>query len=486
MQKLLASCIFIMLLAFGSCTQEDDTPILVSTEDLLFVGGDKVRISGRLLTNREVLATDHGFLFSSEPSFAGAQTLSLGQKNGPGRFIGESSGFKIGQTYFAKAYADVDGLRIEGDVVELKTLTPSVSSFSPSYAPAGAEMVILGKNFPQGTKVFFGTQEAQVTQNLFESKLTLKIPAAAGQVVVPVKLVVQNKELVLPQAFEYQAGKFTKISEFPGSLRIYDNTFFYNSSGFHVGLGKQRLADSYRVFQRFDPGTGTWAEVNFPGSPRRFAFASSSFLGGGALELSRDVFQFDRSFFKISGSNFERLPDLPFNTREAMAVDWNGKLFLFGGLDGAGSTVREFDAGSRTWSPKKPAPFDMSGTTAVFTYGQRIFVLAVSGQVWEYLPNQDTWQVRSTYPGDKGQGYPFAQVIGKKAYLGLYRRTQEIWELDLETGVWKSKNQIIGLPQSINVGHFQYNGAIYILRSAEESTNGALPMELYKFEPDAI
>jgi hypothetical protein len=486
MQKLLASCIFIMLLAFGSCTQENDTPILVSTEDLLFVGGDRVRISGRLLTNREVLATDHGFLFSSESTFAGAQTLSLGEKNGPGRFIGESSGFKIGQTYYAKAYADVDGLRIEGEVVELKTLSPSVSSFSPNYAPAGSEMVIFGKNFPQGTKVFFGTQEAQVTQNLFESKLTLKIPAAAGQVVVPVKLVFQNKELVLSQPFEYQAGKYTKSSEFPGSLRIYDNTFFYNSTGFHVGLGRQRLADSYRVFQRFDPVTGTWAEVNFPGNPRRFAFASPSYLGGGALEVDRDVFQFDRSFYRINASTFERLPDLPFNTREAMAVDWKGKLFLFGGRDGAGSFVREYDATTKAWTSKKAAPFDMSGSSAVFTYGERVFVLSGSGQIWEYLPVQDGWQSIGKYPGNTGQGYPIAQVIGKKAYLGLYRRTQEIWELDLESGVWKSKNQIIGLPQSINVGHFQYNGAIYILRSAEESTNGVLPMELYKFEPDAI
>lgn len=486
MQKLLASCIFFMLLAFGSCTQENDTPILVSTEDLLFVGGDKVRISGRLLTNQEVMATDHGFLFSTESSFAGAQTLSLGQKNGPGRFIGESTGFKIGQTYFAKAFAEINGQRIEGDVVELKTLTPSVSSFSPTYASAGNEMVIQGKNFPQGTKVFFGTQEAQVLQNLFESKLTIRIPVAAGQVVVPVKLVIQDKEIVLPQPFEYQAGKYTKVSEFPAQARIYDNTFFTNSSGFHVGLGRLRLSDSYRSFQRFDPTNGTWTEINFPGNPRRFAFASSSYLGGGALEVDRDVFQFDRSFYKINGSSFERLPDLPFNTREAMAVDWNGKLFLFGGRDGAGSVVREYDAIGRTWSQKRPAPFDMSGTTAVFKYGERIYVLAASGQVWEYLPSQDSWLTRGTYPGNTGQGFPFAQVIGKKAYLGLYRRTQEIWELDLETGVWKSKNQIIGLPQSINVGHFQYNGAIYILRSAEESTNGVIPMELYKFEPDAI
>jgi N-acetylneuraminic acid mutarotase len=486
MQKLLASCIFFMLLAFGACTQEDGTPVLVSTEELLFVGGDKVRISGRLLTNQQVQATDHGFLFSTEASFAGPQTLSLGPKEGPGRFIGESSGFKIGQTYFAKAYADVNGQRIEGEVVELKTLTPSVSSYSPAYASAGNELIIQGRNFPQGTKVFFGTQEATVIQNLFESKLTVRIPPSAGRVVVPIRLLIQDKEIILSQPFEYQAGKFTKVSEFPGLSRIYDNTFFTSSSGFHVGLGRLRLSDAYRVFQRFDPLSGTWTEVNFPGSPRRFGFASATFLGGGALEVDRDVFQFDRSFYRISGSTFERLPDLPFNTREAMATEWNGKLYLFGGRDGAGRVVRMYDPISRNWTQKNTAPFDMNGTTAVFSYGDRIFVLAISGQVWEYLPSQDSWQVRSTYPGNVGQGYPFAQVIGKKAYLGLFRRTQEIWELDLETGQWKSKNQIGGFPQSINVGYFEFNGAIYLLRAPEESTSGALPMELYKFEPDAI
>jgi len=485
MRKLLAFGIVLLFFALGSCTQEDNTPILVATEELLFVGGDKVRISGRLLTNKEVTATDHGFLFSTEASFSGSQTLSLGQKTGPGRFIGESSGFKLGQIYFVKAYAEVNGQRIEGDVVEFKTLTPAVTSFSPTYATAGMEMIIEGRNFPQGTKVFFGSQEAQVIKNLFESQLILKIPASAGQVVVPIRLVIKDKEIVLDQPFEYQAGKFTKVSEFPGQVRIYDNTFFTSSTGFHVGLGRLRLSDSYRVFQRFDPISGTWSEVSFPGNPRRSAFSSDSYLGGGALEVDRDVFRFDRSFYKINGSSFDRLPDLPFDTRGAAAVEWKGKLFLFGGRDFNGGSVREYDSGSQTWSQKSSGPF-VDGNVVAFHYGERIFLLGGLGQVWEYLPGQDSWRAMTTYPGKTGEGFPIALVIGNKAYLGLYRRTQEIWELDLETGKWKSKNQIGGFPQSINVGYFKFNNAIYLLRAPEESTSGALPMELYKFEPDAI
>ena len=59
-------------------------------------------------------------------------------------------------------------------------------------------------------------------------------------------------------------------------------------------------------------------------------------------------------------------------------------------------------------------------------------------------------------------------------------------DLELIYEALNDKNQIIGLPQSINAGHFQYNGSLYFLRLPEESVSGNLTMELYKFDPDAI
>ncbi len=486
MQLLRTSFLFLILLAFWSCTQEDDAPILVATEEVLFVGGDKIRISGRLLANREVFAEDHGFEFSTQASFANPIIVSLGEKSQPGRFIGEKSGFKLSQTYFVKAFATINGERLEGKVIELSTLAPAVSSFAPTYGLAGQELVILGKNFPEGTKVFFGNQEAPVLQNVFESKLTVKIPAPSGQIVVPIKLRIQDKEITLPTPFEYQAGKYTKVSDFPGNVRIYDNSYFSNAAGFHVGLGKIKLGDSYAGFQRFNPASGTWTEVEFPGNRRRFAFATANYLGGGALEPSRDQFVYDRSFWKINGSRFERLGDLPFNSRDALAVDWEGGLILFGGLDGASLLVRVYDPVQRTWVTKRNAPVALGRNAAAFARATRVIVMGSNGQVWEYNPPLDSWQLLTTYPGNKGQGYPIAEVIGNKAYLGLFRATQELWELDLETLKWKTKNQIIGLPQSITSGYFQYNGSIYFLRAPEESVSGTLTMELYKFDPDAI
>jgi hypothetical protein len=215
-------------------------------------------------------------------------------------------------------------------------------------------------------------------------------------------------------------------------------------------------------------------------------FASPNYLGGGAIETSRDVFSYDRSFWKINGSSFERLGDLPFNSRDALAVDWDGGLLLFGGLDGASLLVRAYDPVQRTWSTRRNAPIPLGRNAAAFARATRVIILGSNGQVWEYNPPLDSWQLLTTYPGNKGQGYPFLEVIGSKAYLGLFRATQELWELNLETLTWKAKNQIIGLPQSITSGYFQYNGSIYFLRTPEESVTGNLTMELYKFDPDAI
>jgi hypothetical protein len=131
MQKIRAAFVFFMLFASWSCTEEESTPVLVSTEDILFVGGDKLRVSGRLLTNREVFADEHGFVFSTDASFSSPILLSLGQKKEPGRFIGEKSGFKIGQTYFVKAFAEVDGQRLEGAGRGVKNIDPLDCEFLP-------------------------------------------------------------------------------------------------------------------------------------------------------------------------------------------------------------------------------------------------------------------------------------------------------------------------------------------------------------------
>jgi hypothetical protein len=485
MQKILFLSILCLLLVGWACTEDTEFPIIVSTEESIFVGGDRIRVSGRLITNRDISASDHGFLLSETEAFSNPITISLGAKESPGRFIGETSGLKISQNYWVKAFSVVNGEQLTGQAIQIKTLSPQVESFSPKFATEGQNIVILGRNLPAGAKVFFGEKEAVVVNNLFESRLTVRIPAPGSSAFVPLKVVVQNQTLQFPEAFEYQSGKYTKVSEFPDT-RIYNSISFYNSSGFHVGLGEIRLTGPYPKIQRFDPVTRNWALVSFPGSLRSFAFATPGYLGGGAIEVVRDVFEYDQSFYKINGSSFERLANLPFLSKDQLAIEFEGDLYLFGGNVLNTRGIWKYSASSKTWSTLPDAPFSLSSGNPFFTYQNRIYIINSLGELFEFNPAGSTWTFKTKYPGGLGQSFGLAQVMGNKAYVGLYRRTQELFELDLTNWEWKVKNPIPGLPQSINVGHFVYNGSIYFLRAPEISVSGNLPMELYQFEPNAL
>lgn len=487
MQKTLSLSILLMLLAGWSCTQEGDATTVVTTEEVIFVSGDKVRVLGRLIADQPVSTSDHGFQISSNQNFSSPIIVSLGGKEGPGRFIGEAEGLEINQIYYVRAFATVGGVDLFGETLEIKTLSPVIESFGPTFSKPGGEILILGRNLPVGTKVFFGSQEATILENQFESRLRVRIPTASGEPIVKVWVQVQGTVLEFGQSFEYQSGKYTLLGIFPEGQRIYDNVFFQNQSGLFVGLGSLRLgAGYYQGFQRFDPQSSTWSVVNFPGESREGAFATTNYTGGGAIEVSRDVFDLKRDFWRINGSTFTRLPDLPTNSFNSLAFELNGTLFLAGGTGIGVRGIRKYDPISQTWTSQAPSPIDINNGLAWFTFENKAYIVASDSRIWEYQPTTDSWRIFATYPGSQGNGFGLAQVIGEKVYIGLFRRTEQFFELDLKTLVWKAKNSIPGLPQSINAGYFTFNGQIYILRAPEESIAGTLPMELYRFEPNGI
>ncbi|WP_332910747.1 IPT/TIG domain-containing protein [Algoriphagus boritolerans] len=120
----------------------------------------KIRVLGRLITNQPISASDHGFQLSTSEDFSSPILVSLGIKEGPGRFIGETAGLAINQRYFVRAFASVDGVELVGETIEIQTLSPVIESYEPTFAKAGEEIIIQGRNLPDGTRVFFlGTRK---------------------------------------------------------------------------------------------------------------------------------------------------------------------------------------------------------------------------------------------------------------------------------------------------------------------------------------
>lgn len=488
MLKVRSLSILFLLFWIVSCTEEDLGVTFVTTEEVLFVSGDQVRLLGRVISDQDIQAQDHGFYLAEDESFTNSQIISLGEKSGPGRFIGEISGLKIGTTYFVKSFFSLGGEVEFGNVIELSTLEPAIKGFTPSFGGVGEEVFIEGRNFGEGTRVFFGDQEAEIFENILQNRLRVKIPSPKGEAQVPIRVIVQDKEVSSPTFFEYQIGTFEKVTAYPEGIRIYDNVFFQNGADrFFVGLGSERRLSFIPGFQRYDVSSSSWVFVPFPGSSRSYAFFTDNYVGGGLSQLGSNPLVFDLTFWKLEGEQFIQMPDLPFSTRDALAFELAGDLFVIGKNAGLVPFFGRFKSATKNWEILANGPEEFSRDDVSFTYqGKAYFVSSTDGTVWSFDPVDSEWQLVATYPGSLGNGRGMGRVIGEKAYIGLFERTNEIWELDLTTFSWTRKNPMPGLPQSILVAHFVSGSSLYIMRVPDITLAGQFPMDLYRFDPNGI
>lgn len=263
MQKYFLLCAFSLSFLMCSCSSDESETTIIVTEEVLFTSGEQARILGRLITNQPITALDHGFYIGEEESFSQATIISLGEKKGPGKFIGEVSELKTGQSYYVKSFVQTDEDILFGNILLLNTLSAGLESYSPSFGSPGMELLIIGRNFTKDTRVFFGQAEAPVTEILFESRLKVVVPAIVDSDKVTIKVITQDQELTFSSPFEYQTGEYTLIGKFPEEVRIYDNVSFQNSAGFYVGLGSVDRTRLYEFLQRYNPSTKTWEKSAF-------------------------------------------------------------------------------------------------------------------------------------------------------------------------------------------------------------------------------
>lgn len=478
--------ILVMLLLSIGCTEEESGTTLLVTEEVLYTSGEQVRILGRLITNQPVSASDHGFYLSQDANFASPVIISLGAKEGAGKFVGQTFGLSSRKKYFAKAFMDI-GNGIEfGNVVELETLAAGLDSYSPRFGTPGKEIFILGKNFTKDTKVFFGTEPAQVLEILFESRLRVRIPAAKGSSSVPIRVQSQDQNLVFPINFEYQTGSYLEVAPFPEPVRLIENISFQNGGLFYAGLGTDRKLSFYTKIQSYNPVTNQWQNSNFPGSPRAFGFATANYIGGGVAELGREPYILNPSLWRVTASGFQRLKDLPFPSRESLAAELNGELYVIGGKEGNLQGVRKYNPASETWTTLGDSPTQFTKEHASFVHQNRFYVIGSDKVLYSFEPVSGSWSQISVFPGALGVGYGFGQVIGSKAYIGGYTRVDEVWELNLANLNWVSKNPIPGTPQSVTAGSFEKDGFVYIMRQQDINLIGNFPLIVYKFDPNGI
>ncbi|MGY6741968.1 MAG: IPT/TIG domain-containing protein [Cecembia sp.] len=476
------SCLSLLAGIFFSCEEDIDVNPAVVTEDVIFASGERFRISGRIITNQRINALDHGFVIADNPSFNQSLTISLGERQDPGRFIGEITGLNIDTQYFVKAFVDLGGETLSGNVLEVQTLSPAAFSIQPNNGPTGSVVTIQGKNFTRDTEVFFGAVKAEVIDINFESILRVRVPAIGAEPVVPIRIINQGRETVLEERFSFRIGKFTLIAPFPSAVRVFDGIALQEGNTFYFGKGTDRGQNINSNFWRFQVGEANWSPVDFPLESFWRGFVSGSFIGGGFDAIVNPQSRSD--FYQLQNGTFLKQNDLPFNVTDAVAFELNGFLYLAGGS--LGMEIRKYLPVEGTWESVGSIPFTIERTMLHFSHGNRqYFVNPENNEIHAFNASTEDWSFVSAFPGNLGNGRGVAIAIGDKAYLGIGNRSPQMWELDLNNGNWLRKNDFPGSTTSRTEGVFLWEEKIYFVRSAEVQIFGE-PSEFWVFEPDSF
>lgn len=481
---------YLLLLVLGtflwsSCEDIEESPAALVTEDVIYLSGETVRLLGRVITTSDINASDHGFYISEDAAFGNPIIVSLGERVSPGRFIGEASGLKVDQNYFTKSFFTNSSGIVFGNTLEIRTLSPDAASFSPNNGPIGTEVVLLGRNFTQDTEVFFGDRPAQILRIDFESRIILRVPESGDTPLETVRVVIQDREIVLDEKFQYTTGTYERLDNFPVPIRLNDNIFFQTDDAFYVGLGTNAGNTLNPNIWSYNPLTEQWSDSGYIGESLWLSFSAGQYFGGGSDQISLPPYRPNQAFWKFENGSFIKLADLPFIVFNPLSFELGDAIFVMGGGTGLGNEAYRYDKSDQTWTRIGDTPFAVTNTLMSFSYqGKQYVIRQGTKEIFVFDSQTETWSFYGVYPGEVTSRPGFAVVVGDKAQVGLANRSLQTWELNLNTGEWIQKNDFTGSTAAFNVAHFEKDGLVYVLRLGE--SGAASTMEFWRYDPDGF
>lgn len=159
-------------------------------------------------------------------------------------------------------------------------------------------------------------------------------------------------------------------------------------------------------------------------------------------------------------------------------------LYVVGGVDERiNRQVQRYSISNGTWETLAPSSVALDYTMPSFTYGNFQYFISADKSLIQFNHITQVWSKVGQYPGSNTLGSGIAKVIGDKAIIGLYTRSNEVFELNLNDFTWKSKTSWRGDNSFVNAGAYLLQDKIYVLRSREFGSPGAGLMDFWTFEP---
>jgi IPT/TIG domain-containing protein/galactose oxidase-like protein len=480
----------LILLLFGSCEVEVDSNPLVFTEEIIFVSGEILRITGRVVAAGEVSLTDHGFQIADNESFSTPIIISLGKRDIPGRFIGIYEELVSETEYFVRAYMINDGQTTYGSISPFSTSAIGLVNFEPPYQNKGGVITLYGRNFTKSSEVYFGDTKATIIEAKFESQIKVQVPNPVDEsYIVPLKVITDGKEVVYDQNFYYVIGKWDMISQMPDKFGPIRNVHIQLGNQLFQGINSDGVnLNSYNIDQN------VWGLTAFPGffvkSPTLF---ENGFLGG--KNTNRAIPDKYSEFWILDANGvLQREGDTPFAISNGHAFKIGNELWFFGGyLRGqvVSDQVYVYNFDTKTWNVHDTTPIVIANNLPAVAYKGQMYFVDYEKQLWRYTKETKSWQVISTYPGSFGElpinaaeiNDGIGVTVGDFAYMGLANQDRSFWKYDFIQNSWVRAKIIPGRDNEDMIGWYSTNDKIYVLRVSQ---NFGGEIVLWEFDPNTL
>lgn len=501
--------ILFSILSLFSCAEESNDPALVTTDDLVYVSGDRVLIQGSILSfGNANSASEHGFEISLSEEFESTIEVLLGERPGKGRFVGEISGLEPGEAYYGRAFALIDGEKITGQSLTFTTLLPSISSFDPIVANPGDLITVFGTNLPEDIEIIFGDQKGEVQQIDFNSRVIVKVPQIQEDIVVPVFVKLKDSLFRIDESFEYITGKWTLHSVDPRQgypINLFESISLKQGNNLIFGLGHDSFRLPYEAIIEYNIPTDEWVFNDISGLKVLHPFQFDNSFGGGKSDVIYGSNNFNPVYYDYS-DGLQAINEVPFNSYHAVGLELYGEKYVFGGVKDVKTTEgmelpREeilrplagiYKLEGNNWIDLNETVKGVQSAQIElphFAINNIAYFIDKSGNVWTVDVATFTWERIGTFPGKVG--YKGISVVsGDKAYVGLFENDPRIWEYNSITNTWKEKRKFPSASYGNNVAAEVFNGIIYVVKNPTrinfDFNQRPKKMEIWRFEPDRI
>ncbi len=488
--KFVVAMMATFVIFFTSCEEDATIPPSVFTEEVIFSSGEKVILSGRILSNEDVILEDHGFQISESADFTNIILASLGARDVPGRFVSEYSELEILTDYFIRSFITLNGEIVLGNVLTFSTLKPKVIDFSPKEGSQNNKITITGVNFTEDAYVLWNGERIEVNSITEESFIEFTVPALDNLPYAIIEIVNQNDTILVDDRFEYIIGEWVDGQIIDDPYKNIEHIYFEDEDNFYYGLGlsTEFSGVSQKLYQ-FDKETFTRTEIFFTGvTPVGAFYTNNGFFGSGSVGLVKNAdvsLSLLNGFYRYVNDEIQQLANCPVMLYRASAISTDDAVYLYGGEDEArnqNTKIYKYDIVTDQWSEFGLSPRAITKSFPYFAVGDDHYFIFEDQSMISYNFNTKEWTPRAEYP-NKVEPDGFSVELNGLAYVGLQNISRRVFEYLPTEDRWRKLKTISDNNPSLTIGAWVKDDKINIMRT---NFGDGMDRFIWTFDPEAF